>query len=742
MAPAPRRAFGWPNGEEGRMATAALFFQTVTSHTFLQQLQGLPPKDVSLVLTKVGMLSQDPRPDGKIKKCLRSSKKGVCRIRAGDYRILYTFERDWVYLLAVDHRKVVFKKPVDGLVPDGPPVPPLTADKVADLETLAIESDEEEEKEEEFVPLGAALAPDAPQQQTNNDLPRTLDETFLRDLHVPDDHIPALVACRTLDDLIRAPVPEPIRNLVFDNLVKPDYDQVAEGPQLVVESLDDLRRHAAGELVTFLLKLDPEQERFVRWQLGEGPALLKGGPGTGKTVIALYRVREVLRQARQKGQPRPRILVTTYTNALVNAAQEMLKTLLGAADAELVEVRTVDNLVADIVRSAGLSGKCVDDGIVRDQVRKAIQRLRSGGADDAELAASIRQLSPDYILEEIERVIIGRELDTLEAYLAEERRGRRVRLSAQQRRAIWRVMEIRQELMHAKHHPPTFAENRQLAADLVRAGKGPEPYDAVVIDEAQDLDPVAIRMLVALCKPGGDLLITADGNQSIYGAGFSWRRVHEDLRFRGRTGVLRKNYRSTKELAKAVASYLHGAEEDEEIRAEQEAVRSGPVPALVRLADPVLEADELVGWLREAARRQRVGLGCLAVLVPSNQIGECLEITLCNRGLPATFMPSQEVKLETTEVKVLTFHAAKGLEFPVVAVAGLYPSGDFLAPLMEGAEQAEEKLALKRRVLYVAMGRAMRELRVFVPARHASPLLTGFDEQHWLVLEAQQVQVA
>lgn len=726
------------------MATAPLFYQMVASPEFLRQLQGVPAQDVSLVLDKIGMLLGDPRPDGKVKKPIKSSKKGVCRIRAGDYRVLYTYGNDWVGVLAVDHRKVVYHRDVDRLVASGDQVtPPVSPEELAERERLARECERDEENEEGFAPAGAAKAPDAPHQETNNDLlPRTLDEPFLERIRVPARYIPTLVGCKTLDDLILAPVPELVRQLVFDNLVKPNYDAVAEGPQLVVPSLDDLRRHAAGELVTFLLKLDPEQEQFVRWQLGEGPAMLKGGPGTGKTVIALYRVREVLRQAREKGQPRPRILVTTYTNALVNAAQEMLKTLLGEADAALVEVRTVDNLVAEILRAAGLPGKSADDGIVRDQVRKAIQRLRSSPGDDAELAERIANLSPDYVLEEIERVIIGRELDTVEAYLAEERRGRRVRLTAQQRRAVWRVMEIRQELMRAKHHPPTFAENRRMALDLVRAGKGSEPYDAVVIDEAQDLDPVAIRMLVALCKPAGDLLITADGNQSIYGAGFSWRRVHEDLRFRGRTGILRKNYRSTKEIARAVASYLHGAEADEEIRAEQDAVRSGPAPSLMRLASPALEADELMSWLQEAARRRRVGLGCLAVLVPSNQIGASVASALCNRGLPARFMPSQEVHLETSEVKVLTFHAAKGLEFPVVAVAGLSPAGDFLAPLMEGAEQAEEKLLLKRRVLYVAMGRAMRELRVFVPAQHASPLLNGFDEQHWLVLEAQRVQAA
>ncbi len=718
-------------------------YSIVSSPTFLRQLRGLPHNDVPLILEAIDILGRDRQPDGG-KKIELKGCPGVYRLRKGDYRILYTYKdkSDWVALLAVEKRKDSYKRKIQAQAPSSS-LPSQEALARSEREAMAALQDDEQDDEYVPAPVADETRPSTETHQEAADLlPRPLDPDFLRRLGVPGQHIAALAACKTGDDLMKARVPEPIRELVLDNLTKPDYDQLADGPKLIVHHIDDLRRHAEGELVTFLLKLDEEQEQFVRWRVGQGPALLKGGPGTGKTVIALYRARAVLSALRETGIAQPRILVTTYTNALVNAAQELLATLLGKADASLVDVRTVDSLVAEIVRSAGLPAKSADDGIVLGMLEKAMQRLHEGSDEDRNLAASIAHLSRDYVREEIERVIIGRELDALDAYLAEERRGRRVRLSPVQRRAVWRVMEVWQGLMRQKNHPPTFAQNRRRAADLVRSGHLAACYDAVIIDEAQDLDPVAIRMLLRLCKPSGDILITADGNQSIYGAGFSWKRVHEDLQFRGRTGVLRKNYRSTKELARALASYLHGAEADEEIRAEQEAVRSGPQPSVLRLANPASEAEMLVSWLWEAARRQRVGLGCLAVLVPTNQIGENIAHTLTRLGMPARFMPSNQVQLEPGEVKVLTFHAAKGLEFPVVAVAGLYPGGQFLAPPAAGAEQAEEKLLLNRRVLYVAMGRAMRELRVFVPAGHDSPLLAGFDESLWLVLETHQAKAA
>ncbi|HEY8446929.1 MAG TPA: UvrD-helicase domain-containing protein [Thermomicrobiales bacterium] len=706
----------------------------LASQTFIRQFKGLPQDHRSSIWKCLWELRKNPFPDGRTKVKLKQWKHDLWRVRCGPYRIVYRFDANGVHVIAVDRRKDIYKWDLDCLAQrsDWWGLPLSIAIAGAELE--------HEDDEAAYVPAGAVPGEDGAPETRHDEavaiddiLPRRLDEAFLRQLGVPQRDIPILAACRTLDDLIDAKVPEPIRLLVFDNVVKPDYDDVADGPRLIAP-LDDLRRYAEGELVTFLLKLDSEQQRFVEWRIGTGPALLKGGPGTGKTVIALYRTREVLRQLRARGIERPRILVTTYTNSLVNAAHEMLRALL-REDADLVTVRTVDSLVAEILRGVGESGRSSDDGIVRDQVNKALQQLENGSAEDRMLARSIAHLPLDYLCEEIERVIIGRELDTLESFLVEERRGRRVRLTSQQRRAIWRVMEVRRELMRRRNHAPTFAENRRRAADLVRSGRGPEAYDAVIIDEAQDLDPVAIRMLVALCKPSGDLLITADGNQSIYGAGFSWRRVHEDLRFRGKTGVLRKNYRSTKEIVVAVTSYLRGAEADNETIAELNAVRRGPHPVLRRLGPSAAEADELARWLREAAKRQRVGLGCLAVLAPTNQIGHAIAQQLSDRGVTARFMSSDQVQLENGEAKVLTFHAAKGLEFPVVAVAGLYPNIGFLARQSENPEHEEEKLQLKRRVLYVAMGRAMRELCVFAPANCSSPLLQGFNEQYWLVPE-------
>lgn len=43
-------------------------------------------------------------------KPLRQSLRGYRKLRVGDYRIVFRIERDTVYILAILHRSVVYKK--------------------------------------------------------------------------------------------------------------------------------------------------------------------------------------------------------------------------------------------------------------------------------------------------------------------------------------------------------------------------------------------------------------------------------------------------------------------------------------------------------------------------------------------------------------------------------------------------------------------------------------------------------
>ncbi len=162
-------------------------------------------------------------------------------------------------------------------------------------------------------------------------------------------------------------------------------------------------------------------------------------------------------------------------------------------------------------------------------------------------------------------------------------------------------------------------------------------YDAIVVDEAQDLDPSVLRLLIGLCHAPNRFFLTADANQSIYGAGFKWSEVHEDLKFRGHTGVLRVNFRSTREIGEAAAAYLSGGELDTEDMPPAEYVHEGPQPAVRSVATGGDECDLLRTYLPEAARMFQLGRGACAVLVPTTDAGRALAAELTSRGLKATF---------------------------------------------------------------------------------------------------------
>ena len=94
-------------------------------------------------------------------------------------------------------------------------------------------------------------------------------------------------------------------------------------------------------------------------------------------------------------------------------------------------------------------------------------------------------------------------------------------------------------------------------------------------------------------------------------------------------------------------------------------------------------------------------------------------------------MEGRNFDLTCYSVKVLTLNSAKGLEFPIVALAGFTGSHyDNFGHELEG-EKLEETLARLRRTIFVGMTRAMRALLVIVPAHTTSPLLQGFDSDYW-----------
>lgn len=695
-----------------------MVFELIHKPTFTNQLLAVPKERIAQILAKVEVLRTDPSPHEPLKKKLHGYRGDIYRLRSGDYRVLYTYGDGWVTLLGVDDRKDVYRG--EQLVADEPDVSVSKLPSVEDWLQPA-PSTRGWNGMPEWRETPATPSPDP--------LPFSLTAGFLRQLLVPDEYINPLCACRTYDDLFAVQAPEYIRERVFDNITMPHPDRVLQQPSLVTGNVDNLLRFAEGKLSTFLLQLSPEQERFVTRALhAKGPALLKGGPGSGKSTIALYRVRVII-QDLKASTPNPRILFTTYTNALVQASRQLLETLLGE-DIRFVDVRTADSLLRKIADSDIRDLRLASQDDLREVIAIALATVQFHGDELQQRAQrnALNRLSPEYVVEELLGVIEARRLMAVQQYLQAARPGRKVPLNVTQRTALWRLREHFNEELQSRGLL-TWQHLRAIAANRVASGAGPTPYDAVVVDEAQDLDPSVLWTLTALCRTPDRLFITADANQSIYGAGFRWSDVHEELRFSGRTGILHVNFRSTREIGEAAQSYLSfGILEDELI--ERSYRHTGPLPAMRVMRESAEEADILQRFLPAAARAFHLGIGSCAVLCPTERAGRAIASALESHRIRAQYMSGRELDLNAQAVKVITLQSSKGLEFPVVALAGFnlsyYSSG-----ADEDTEERAEASARERRVMFVGMTRAMRVLLVLAPTKPEAPLFDGFDATLW-----------
>lgn len=248
--------------------------------------------------------------------------------------------------------------------------------------------------------------------------------------------------------------------------------------------------------------------------------------------------------------------------------------------------------------------------------------------------------------------------------------------------------------------------NRAVQTGLVPGGQ----YLALLIDEAHDFDETWLQMATRMVNPASNsLLVLYDDAQSIYQKQrrkFSFASV--GIQAQGRTSVLKLNYRNTAEvlaLAMQCAASLvaERPESEDAVQTVQPATagRRGPLPVLIEAANPAEEAELIAERVAKAASEGK-SLNDVAVLFRTRIRMQGVSRALQRKGIAVQAMQAQgatRFDWSKPSVKLITLHSAKGLEFPLVFIAGL----DSM-PLMN--EPLDEEI----RVLYVGMTRSTHEL--------------------------------
>lgn len=240
-------------------------------------------------------------------------------------------------------------------------------------------------------------------------------------------------------------------------------------------------------------------------------------------------------------------------------------------------------------------------------------------------------------------------------------------------------------------------------------------YGAVLIDEGHDFQPEWLKLVVSMVDPDtNSLLLLYDDAQSIYSTkaqlGFSLSSV--GVQARGRTSVLKLNYRNTDEILqfayRFAGRYLSPSDQDEDhvpLVAPSSAGRHGPDPVIKQFKSFEQEAAYTAYLFRRLTKEQAIPLSDMCVAYRSGWMGEKLQQAFMKEQIPVhwlgTAKSKRAFKPADERVRLMTMHSSKGLEFPVVAVSGVGFMPD------ERAEPAAEA-----KLLYVAMTRATEKLLV------------------------------
>ncbi|GKQ58521.1 DNA helicase [Sphaerotilus sp. FB-3] len=264
--------------------------------------------------------------------------------------------------------------------------------------------------------------------------------------------------------------------------------------------------------------------------------------------------------------------------------------------------------------------------------------------------------------------------------------------------------------------PARLAQAVIAAADAGRVPLG--GHHAVLIDEAHDFEDDWLRLAAAMTDPAARrLLVLYDDAQSIYQRlrrRFSFTSV--GIQARGRTSVLRLNYRNTAEVLGLALRFARGllpergrdreaGRDDEDDRvtgvAPSSSGRRGPRPVLIRARSAHEEAELLAARIADAVVAG-TPLGEIAVLCRTRAQMAPIAEALARRGLPLQSMGSagfQHFDWSQAGIRLVTLHSAKGLEFAHVHVAGL-----------QRLPWRDETLEDAVRLVYVAMTRATQSL--------------------------------
>ena len=415
-----------------------------------------------------------------------------------------------------------------------------------------------------------------------------------------------------------------------------------------------------GMLEPWMQRLHPEQIGALR-RSHRGPALLRGGPGTGKTVTAVQRA------AYLADRVPGRVLLASPVRTLIGVARSQYRRL-SPATMERVEIATLHGFALRLLADRGVACNVDDPGLDAAFVR-AWRRV--GGLGLGAWAP------PEYWREEILSVVKGRGLEGFEEYLGSPRPGRAVPLPLPRRRDVWELYLAYDEEL-ARRDLQDWYDVVRLARDSLRKEPLEAGYAAVVADDVGDAPLTGLQMLHLLVgdRPDGLLLVgdATPGPVALREAG---------IEVGGRVTVLRTPHRDPAAVVEAAVAVV--AEDGEDAMRAADRIDTWPEqPGKPVRHDVTPDRATHDRRLLERLRgdiADGVAGGGIAVLCPSPRSAARYRRLLAGEGLPVAGLRSTYLAAEAA-IKVGTVSDAGGREWAAVFL----PADDPLRPMQTLAQ--------------------------------------------------------
>ncbi|MCF6508329.1 hypothetical protein E9549_13070 [Blastococcus sp. MG754426] len=519
--------------------------------------------------------------------------------------------------------------------------------------------------------------------------------------------------------------------LVFEDLAR----RIGELSGLEQSGIDDavlrdLEQHRTGEMRDIVQTIHASQYELIRLPL-ERLLIVQGGPGTGKTAVALHRVSWLLFNNRDRLTPEQVLVVgpnptfTKYIRSVLPGlgdADVIHRDLRGLgpqpSSGRLEDPATArlkgDARMADLLDRALMQRVRVPDGLTevlvgperggvripRPQLESALERYSSQGTYASGRAAFRRWVNEGPVRRAAETVTptqIESAVERLwpslspQAFLR-DLLGSRERLLAAAGddftgTEIGRL--VRQQADRLSGETWSDADVALLdEADALINGPGPR-FGHIVVDEAQDLAPMQLRSLARRSAEGSMTLVGDLAQSTGAWARDSWDDVAEALEkaYDVQIEELSFGYRVPRQVFELAARLLPQAAPDV---TPPRVVREGPeAPQLVE----VDEEDRLVEAVRIA--QERAGQGLFVGLVCPDTLRDDLVARL--KAKRVTFSDASAGGIGAS-INLVSPADAKGLEFDSVVV------------VEPEAIVAEHQHGL--RMLYVALTRTTQHLAV------------------------------